>query len=386
MMWQIRALLPDRPGAMAALATGCAQQGANILALDVHPTADGEVVDQLVVHTPEGWTAHDVEVLCSGAGVYDSVVSECSVHALEDQPVRYLRAALTVVRDPHRLEELLCEVLDAQPGSADGTRQGPRPAGRAAALTLDDGEGPPVAIRRDRAFTSTETARATALRLVATAALAGPEVERLAVPRAREVGRLRPGTARDIGPLVEMHDRCSAETLARRYHCSTHRLSPRTARKLLLPADGFSLVLPEEGGEGLVAMGMVAFQDDMVEAALLVEDRWQRRGHGTDLLRAVTAEAVRRGATELTLVARRDDTSVLATVHRAGFRAHVRRVDGVNRIRLPLDGAGSTTKVAGRTARRRATEPLVALMHHRSDLRGVHAPADMVDRAVRDGV
>ena len=389
MLWQVRALLPDRPGAMAALASRCGARGANILALDVHPAADDEVVDELVLHTPDGWTAQDVKQLCAEAGVFGSTVLECSAHALEDQPVRYLRAARTVVQDPGRLEELLCRMLDAKPVRADGT----------AVLLLDDDAGPLVALGRTHPFTAAEVARAAELRLVAAAALerAGAEsgaealAELLAAPPARGVGPLRRGTVVDIRPLVEMHDRCSAETLSRRYHSPMRRLSPRMARAMLLPADGFSLVLPDESGGGIVAMGMVAFQDDVVEVALLVEDRWQGQGHGTELLRALATEAVRMGAEELTLIARRDDTAVLATVHRAGFRAHVRCVDGVNRLRVPLGRAsatriGMTKKPGDRPVRRRMTEPLVALLHERKELREVYAPADIIDQAVRDGV
>ena len=380
MLWQVRALLPDRPGAMAALASRCGARGANILALDVHPAADGEVVDEIVVHTPASWTVRDVEALCSEAGVSDTLVTECSAHALEDQPVRYLRAAQSVVREPARLEELLCRMLEASPVQPDHVD----------VLVLGDGEGPRVAIGRTRPFTATETARATELRLVAAAALASVESEEVAPSLANGVGWLRPGTVVDIRPLMELHDRCSAETLSRRYHSPVRRLSPRMARAMLLPDDGVSVVLPDSTGDGIVAMGMVVAHDDEVEAALLVEDRWQRHGHGTQLLRALAAEAVQRGAEEMTLIARRDDTAVLATVHRAGFRAHVRCVDGVNRLRVPLapmsDARAAGRRSTDRLVRRRMTEPLIALLHHRQELREIYAPADVIDQAIRDGV
>ena len=379
MLWQVRALLADRPGAMAALASRCGARGANILALDVHPTTHGEVVDQLVLHTPDDWTTQQVDDLCAEAGVFDSVVTECSPHALEDQPVRYLRCASAVVREPGRLEELLCRMLDAHPVAADAS----------AGLMFDDRAGPLVALGREHPFTATEVARASELRHVAAAALGetGPELETAPEPEpAVDLGTLRPGTVVDIRPLVEMHGRCSAETLSRRYHSPMRRLSPRLARAMLLPRDGFSLVLPDRSGDVVVAMGMVSFRDDAAEAALLVEDRWQRRGLGTDLLRALALEASVRGATELTLVTRRDDTSVLATVHRAGFRAHIRCVDGTNRLRVPLDLAPTATPRADRPARRRPTEPLVALLHQRQELRDVYAPAAIIDQAVRDGV
>lgn len=382
MLWQVRALLPDRPGAMASLATRCGERGANILALDVHPTPDGEVVDELVIHTPTGWSTADVERLCSEAGVFDNTVTECSAHALEDQPVRWLRASQSVVLEPERLEELLCRMLDATAASSDGS----------ATLLLDDGAGPQVALRREQPFTATEEARAAELRLVAANAIdraAADAPEATEAAESAEVsgaGTLRRGTVVDIRSLVEMHERCSAETLSRGYHSPMRRLSPRLARGMLLPDEGFSLVLPDRSGDKLLAIGTVAFQDGVVEAALLVEDRWQRRGHGTDLLRAMATEAAGMGAEELTLVTRRDDTAVLATVHRVGLRAHVRCVDGANRLRVPLRSLSRASRGETRQVRRRNTQPLVALLNQRSELRDVYAPADFIDRAVRDGV
>jgi GNAT superfamily N-acetyltransferase len=216
------------------------------------------------------------------------------------------------------------------------------------------------------------TPTATALRLVPTAVIV-------------KSSGLRRGTVVDIAPLVEMHDRCSAETLARRYHAPMRRLRPRMARAVLLPSNGFSLVLEEPTGAGIAAIGMVTFRDDDAEAALLVEDRWQRRGHGARLLRALGVEAARLGAEELTLIVQRDDAAVLATVRRAGMRWRRRSVDGKSQLQVSLSGLASTAHAESLGARSR-TAPLVALLHARSDLRGIYAPADLIDRAVRDGV
>ena len=362
MLWQVRALLPDRPGAMASLASRCGERGANILALDLHPTAGGEVVDELVVHTPPWWSLPDVEALCRSAGVADADVSPCSPHALEDQPVRWLRAARTVVEHPELLEDLLCRLLDAAQARTT----------TAADLVLDDGELPRVALSRPHPFTATEQARATELRLVAAEAgnsagmpsqHASPTPAELAdgplpvVPGPGAVGELRPGTVVETRALLDMHERCSADTLSRRYHAPTTRLSPRRARALLVPDSGFSLLLsgPEPGS--VVGHGMVALGPDMVEAALLVEDRWQRQGLGSRLLRALAEHAAAHGATELTLLSRPDDRAVLATVHRAGFRARVSTVHGACHVRLSLRELAHAARGPGGAARGRAVLP-----------------------------
>jgi GNAT superfamily N-acetyltransferase len=393
MLWQVRALLPDRPGAMAALASRCGTRGANILALDVHPTTDGQVVDELVIHAPTDWVIEDVERLCRDAGVADCVVTACSAHALEDQPVRYLRAAQLVHQQPDQLEDVLCQLLDAAP----------TPDVSSAGLLLDDDSGPLVALVRDRAFTATEEARVTELRLVAAAALGfddAPSSARLpgeAVhdrgsarestrTRTHHLGTLRAGTVADTRALIELHERCSAETLQQRYHSPMRHLSPRLAKAMLAPTDGFSIVVTGPEEHSVVGFGMAAFGEEMVEAAMLIEDRWQRQGFGAQLLIALAEEAARNGAAELTMLTRRDNTSVLATVRRAGLRAHVGTSDGLSRIRVPLRVLAEAPRNPGRASRGRITQPLVALLHQRQELREIYGPADLIDRAVRENV
>ena len=86
MWWQVRAVLEDRPGALAALAMSCGEESVNILGLQVFPCLGGRVVDELVLCTAGGWSGADVERLVRQAGVEDAVVTPCSPHVLEDQP------------------------------------------------------------------------------------------------------------------------------------------------------------------------------------------------------------------------------------------------------------------------------------------------------------
>jgi hypothetical protein len=153
MWWQARAMLEDRPGALAALAKRCGQEGVNILGLQVFPCLEDRVVDELVLHTSNNWTAADVERLVRQEGVEEAVVAPCSPHVLEDQPVRYLRAAQRVMQNPEKLHEELCRTLGAAPGSYS--------------LVIDDGDGQPVRLSRSVPFTDTEVARAKELRHLA---------------------------------------------------------------------------------------------------------------------------------------------------------------------------------------------------------------------------
>lgn len=378
MLWQVRTLLEDRPGALAALSVACGDQLVNILGLQIFPAPGGRVVDELVLHTPGGWTAQDIEQLFALAGVDEIVVSECSPHALEDQPTRYLRAAQVVTEEPELLEEQLCRLLGAFP--VDGLPG-------LETLVLDDDAGPVVRVSRSVPFTDTEVARATELRRVA-APLPGPAPD----PVGGDALTVRRGTVADATALVAMHARCSSETVCRRYHAPLPRLSPRLARAMLEPAGGLSLVLTV--GDDIVAVGMLAPDPSSpdgtdAEVGLLVEDRWQNQGHGTRLLRALVVEAATRGLRTLTCQVRPDNEAVLPTIRRAELHARVSAADGLTVYRIPVDKVVETAAERRRRRNRPAmgevTTPLVALLHDRRELREVYPPADLIDQAVRGG-
>lgn len=378
MLWQVRTLLEDRPGALAALSVGCGDQLVNILGLQIFPAPDGRVVDELVLHTPGGWTAQDIEQLFALAGVDEIVVSECSPHALEDQPTRYLRAAQVVTEEPDQLEEQLCRLLGAFPSDGFPGLE---------TLVLDDEAGPVVRLSRRVPFTDTEVARAAELRRL-TAPATGPAPD----PAGGDALTVRQGTVADATALVAMHERCSSETVGSRYHAPLPRLSPRLARAMLEPAGGLSLVMTV--GDDIVAVGMLApdptsHDGTDAEVGLMVEDRWQRQGHGTRLLRALVVEAATRGLRTLTCQVRPDNETVLPTIRRAELHARVSAADGLTVYRVPVDKVVETAAERRRRRNRPAmgevTTPLVALLHDRRELREVYPPADLIDQAVRGG-
>ena len=372
MWWQVRAVLEDRPGALAALAMSCGEESVNILGLQVFPCLGGRVVDELVLCTAGGWSGADVERLVRQAGVEDAVVTPCSPHVLEDQPVRYLRAAQRVMEDPGTLHQELCRLLDVEPG--------------ACTLVIGDADGQPVRLTRSFPFTDTEAARARELlRLAVLAPLSPGEV---GVPALGGPVSLRPGTAADVRALTAMHGRCSAETVYRRFHAPMAHLNPGMARALLEPRDGFSMVLTT--GDAVVGCGTVAPEGDSLEIGLVVEDGWQHQGHGSRLLAALVDVAVERGAETLTCYMQPDNEAALGVIRRAGLRAHASHADGVTVCRIVVGGRG----VAADTPRRRragspwmgnVTTPLVTLLHERVELREICPAADLIDQAVRGG-
>jgi GNAT superfamily N-acetyltransferase len=368
-MWKVHAVLKDRPGAIAALTVRCGDRSVNILGLEIFPADDGRVVDELVLRTAGGWTAGDAAALCTGAGVTGTTVAECSPHALEDQPVRYLREVGALADRPEELEDQLGQLLDAS--VADNL-----PVSHT--LVLGDGHGPQVRLARAVPFTDTEDARATELHRLTVGSTDVP------IPVEPDTVVVRRGSVRDVDELIAMHDRCSAETVLRRYHAPVPRMSPRLAQTLLEPADGLSLLVMS--GAQVVAAGMLASGPAGPELALMVEDRWQRHGLGTRLLLHLAEEAARRGVTSMVCHVQPHHQAVLSTVRRAGLRASVSVVDGVTQYEIPVPVLNDSP---GRRGKRRnmgeITTPLASLLHERAELREVYPPADFIDRAVRDG-
>jgi len=110
MFYRVRTRLADSPGALARLAQHCGDAKVNILALQIYPEL-GAVTDDLVVETPDAWTAAAVVELVSGAGGDEVSVVPCATHDLVDQPTAWLRAAKTVMDDPESLPSALTGLL-----------------------------------------------------------------------------------------------------------------------------------------------------------------------------------------------------------------------------------------------------------------------------------
>ncbi|NUT02267.1 MAG: GNAT family N-acetyltransferase [Hamadaea sp.] len=100
---------------------------------------------------------------------------------------------------------------------------------------------------------------------------------------------VRAATAADLDEVLAMHRRCSRESLYRRY-VSGAGTPPVVLLAGLLSAGTVVAVATGGAQDGrLVAMASLA--GDPAEAAILVEDAWQRRGVGTLLARRLAGAA-----------------------------------------------------------------------------------------------
>jgi N-acetylglutamate synthase-like GNAT family acetyltransferase len=96
----------------------------------------------------------------------------------------------------------------------------------------------------------------------------------------------------DLGPLVALVARCSADTIYRRFHGAADRPIRRELGRIAAPtATHRSWVAVSAGGEVRGTATLAWSRSGAVEVAFLVEDAWFRRGIGRSLFAAVAAEA-----------------------------------------------------------------------------------------------
>lgn len=288
MLWRVRATLPERPGALAALAAECGAAGVNILGVQVFPGVEA-VTDELVLSTPEAWTADDLGALVERAGGTSVVAGQCTEAALTDQPTRYVQAARAVLDRPASFPEVVAALFDADVEATGPTQD-------VMDMTVGDVQ---VQIRRTAPFTATEHARGMAMAELVSDVLGREQPARPAVAVAAS-RRLGGGTGPSYG--VE-----GTSVVA--------RIDDVTV--------GVATVLPATDEEpGVHAV------DLEVDAA------WQRQGIGTRLLSDSARLATTLGAEAVLLTTRADNQAVMPMVMASGLRGRIRMAGDVLTVRI----------------------------------------------------
>ncbi|MEU9702486.1 GNAT family N-acetyltransferase [Streptomyces sp. NPDC047981] len=322
-LWRMRTTVRDTPGSLAALCTALARHGVDILTLQTHPLAEG-TVDEFLLRTPGALQAGELTAEIAAAGGRDTWIERADAHDLVDTPTRLLglatRTALDAAELPLALRQLLgrCRIHSLPAVSLSG-----RPTGETApvegvleetVMRLRDPNGGVLTIERAHLpFTPTEFARARAL--VELDARLGPRIPRsqdvLTLPEGNEI-TVRRADQRDLAAARAMHDRCSARTLALRYHGPVAD-ADRYLDHLLSPRFGRTLAVQTTSGR-LVALGHLLWDGDETEVALMVEDDWQRRGIGAELLGRLVAMAVEAGCASVYAVTQSSNTGMVAAM------------------------------------------------------------------------
>lgn len=291
MLWRVRTALPDRPGALAALARECGDAGVNILGLQIFPGIE-TVTDELVLQTPEGWGPGEIAGLLERSGGRSVSAARCTEAALTDQPTRYVQAAREVLAQPASFPEVVARLFDAEADPVDDSRA---PVQDVMDMTVGDVQ---VQVRRTAPFTATEHARGAAMADLVTDVLERGRAEAAAVAPGRRLG------AGATPEYVASDDAVSAVVDG--------------------TSVGLAVLRPGTGEEGVHPV------------TLRVDPAWQRRGIGTRLLVEVARLATARGASEIVLTTRADNQAVLPMVLGAGLRGRIRMSADVLTVRVPV--------------------------------------------------
>ncbi|GAA1568347.1 hypothetical protein GCM10009731_23270 [Streptomyces globosus] len=204
-------------------------------------------------------------------------------------------------------------------------------------LRLRDPSGGAITVERPHLpFTPTEFARARAL--VDLDARLGPRVPRsqdvLTLPEGNEI-TVRRADDSDLAAARAMHDRCSERTLGLRYHGPVAD-ADRYLGHLLGPRFGRTLAATTASGR-LIALGHLLWDGDETEVALLIEDEWQRRGIGSELLRRLVAMAVEAGCGSVYAVTQASNTGMVAAMRGLGLPLDYQVEDGTLVITARLE-------------------------------------------------
>ncbi|MFG3346425.1 GNAT family N-acetyltransferase [Streptomyces sp. NPDC048018] len=354
-LWRMRTTVRDTPGSLAALCTVLARHGVDILTLQTHPLAEG-TVDEFLLRAPATLQTSELSRAVAAAGGSDTWTERADAHDLVDTPTRVLglatRTALDAAELPLALRQLLgrCTIHSVPPVSLAG-----RPTGEPApvegvleetVMRLRDPNGGTIVVERPYLpFTPTEFARARAL--VELDARLGPRIPRsrdvLTLPEGNEI-TVRRADQRDLPAARTMHDRCSGRTLGLRYHGPVGD-ADRYLDHLLNPRFGRTLAVQTASGR-VVALGHLLWDGEETEVALLVEDDWQRRGIGSELLGRLVALAEEAGCDSVYAVTQSSNTGMVAAMRALNLPLDYQIEEGTLVITARLSGRRDTVSEA----------------------------------------
>ncbi|WP_258053805.1 GNAT family N-acetyltransferase [Streptomyces sp. Ru72] len=352
-LWRMRTTVKDEPGSLAALCTALARLRIDILSLQTHPLTHG-TVDEFLLRAPADVEAGAVTRAVSQAGGDGTWIERADAHDLVDVPTRVLglaaRTALDAAELPLALRQLLgrCTIRSlpaVSPGSGRAQEEAPvEGALEDTVMRLRAPEGGVITVERPYLpFTPTEFARARAL--VELDTRLGPRIPRsqdvLTLPEGNAITVRRADTS-DLKAAKEMHARCSARTLGMRYHGPVHD-ADRYLGHLLSPRFGRTLAV-QTGSGRIVGLGHLLWDGDETEVALLVEDEWQRRGIGSELLGRLVSMAVEAGCENVYAVTQASNTGMVAAMRGLGLPLDYQIEEGTLVITARLDA----TPVASR--------------------------------------
>ncbi|MDX3798751.1 GNAT family N-acetyltransferase [Streptomyces sp. AK04-3B] len=347
-LWRMRTTVQDAPGSLAALCAALAGRRVDILSLQTHPLGE-DTVDEFLLRAPGGLAAGEISRAVALGGGRDTWIERADAHDLVDAPTRVLglatRTALDAAELPLALRQLLgrCTIrsLPAAAGGAGAADVPPEGALEDTVMRLPAPDGGVITVERPYLpFTPTEFARARAL--VELDARLGPRIPHgqdvLTLSEGEDITVRRADTG-DVAAAKEMHERCSARTLGMRYHGPVGD-ADRYLNHLLSPRFGRTLAVQTRSGR-IVGLGHLLWDGDETEVALLVEDGWQRRGIGAELLGRLVAMAREADCGSVYAVTQASNTGMVAAMRGLGLPLDYQIEEGTLVVTARLEKAAA---------------------------------------------
>ncbi|QHC33260.1 GNAT family N-acetyltransferase [Streptomyces sp. HF10] len=355
-LWRMRTTVRDAPGSLAALCTALAEHRVDILSLQTHPLADG-TVDEFLLRAPGALSAAELTRAVAAAGGASTYIERADAHDLVDAPTRVLglatRTALDAAELPLALRQLLgrCTIRSLPGRGRDRESVPAEGVLEETVMRLRAPEGGVLSVERPYLpFTPTEFARARAL--VELDARLGPRIpdgqDVLTLPEGDDIAVRRIDTG-ELAAAKAMHERCSARTLTLRYHGPVGD-ADRYLHHLLSPRFGRTLAAQTSSGR-IVGLGHLLWDGDETEIALLIEDDWQRRGVGAELLRRLVGMAREAHCDSVYAVTQASNTGMVAAMRGLGLPLDYQVEEGTLVITARLAAEPSPRPAYG-TARR----------------------------------
>jgi GNAT superfamily N-acetyltransferase len=160
---------------------------------------------------------------------------------------------------------------------------------------------------------------------------------------------LRASRAGDLEQLRAFVARCSPETLYRRFHGTGPRAMDRELTRIASPNDAHRSWVVVDAGEVRGTASLARSRSGATEMAVLVEDRWFRRGIGRALIGALMAHAELVGIDTVTAWIQADNERAVRFIRAVAPRASIRFVGGAElEAQLPVR---ATARGAARDSR-----------------------------------
>lgn len=322
--WRLRIDVPDRPGGFALLVRALSTLHAHVVGTAVLASGDGTRTIDLAVTVPEKVSAETLLAAAMAAGS-DGHVTEGSVDDGLDMPTRLLDGATELVTNPGSAPLAAAALVEADRFEVTDATEGEDDA--AGVLRLQWTPDRHVVLHRDWApFARAEQTRASALlRLAAAIASHESDAEPLGwVEPVKGDGTvwIRLGRPEDADAVAAMHERCSEQSLYRRYLTGVGDWRDLSLRRLTGGHRGATLVVMSEEGS-IVGLGNV-FPDEpgdghAAELAEIVEDAYQGQGIGTRLLRHMLQLAQRLGFQNVVATVLADNPEMLSVLEATGL-------------------------------------------------------------------